>query len=401
MGVLEVWGAMGGLRAHPPTPPPTRTSSPPWVGTRGGPSVWGVANVLCTFCDKATVPLLTITIYTCLHLPKPEKDSTSSTGGSHGCRKHSDPFPSSGQSDLIPCKNDPLTSAATSKSDPPSVTSRIQIQGVRCEPITVPYLSPLVLRKELETVLLHEGDACLTHPTFADHHPILYWNLLWYFSRLRVPSHLPGLCLEVGCVKQAAPAHPSWQGADWQNIYISCLWDNVKYHDELGHPMYVQWQRTHTPSPLMTALVRDRTKIPKSVMQSVLTALHIDDLTSALRLLMAEVRKRPAALRRSRFPTYRDLLFLAAACIPPHHLNLTAFDREYRRAYERGDQPYSRVLQGCDAPPPIAAVFCRRYFSPLSLLLGQPMRGLRVTPRPSDVISGQPMRGLRVTSRPQ
>ena len=48
-------------------------------------------------------------------------------------------------------------------------------------PITVPYLSPLVLRKELENILEQEGDVCLTQSTFVDQHPILYWNMviLW------------------------------------------------------------------------------------------------------------------------------------------------------------------------------------------------------------------------------
>lgn len=344
-------------------------------------------NTKCAFCDKATVPILTITIYSCLHHAKSSTTSSTSTAGSHpGHEEKSDPLtkskcdpatskpsdPLTCRGDLTTCKNDPSNSSSPSKRDyhylKDSVTSQIQRKGVRCEPITVPYLSPLVLRKELETVMGHEGDASLTEPSFTDHHPILYWNLLWYFSRLRVPSHLPGLCLVAGCVKQATPPHPSWQTADWQNVYIRCLWDNAKYHEELGQPMYVQWQETHTPSPLTSALVRERTKIPRSVMQSVITALHVDDLSTALRLLMSEVRKRPSALRRTRFPAYRDLLFLAAACIPTQHLNLTAFDREYRRAFERGDQPYSKLLSRCDVPPPIAAVFCRRYFSQLGLL---------------------------------
>lgn len=54
-------------------------------------------------------------------------------------------------------------------------------QGKRLEPITVPYLSPLVLRKELETMLGHDGDLYLTQPSFPDHHPILYWNMVRVF----------------------------------------------------------------------------------------------------------------------------------------------------------------------------------------------------------------------------
>ena len=63
------------------------------------------------------------------------------------------------------------------------------------EPLTVPYLSPLVLRKEVENVLNNEGDLCLARPEFVDEHPIIYWNLIWYFKRVNLPSHLPGLCL--------------------------------------------------------------------------------------------------------------------------------------------------------------------------------------------------------------
>lgn len=40
------------------------------------------------------------------------------------------------------------------------------------------YLSPLVLRKELENVIVQEGDECLAHDKFMDEHPILYWNLV-------------------------------------------------------------------------------------------------------------------------------------------------------------------------------------------------------------------------------
>ena len=46
------------------------------------------------------------------------------------------------------------------------------------DPITVPYLSPLVLRKELETILDHDGDYCLGKAEFVDEHPIIFWNLV-------------------------------------------------------------------------------------------------------------------------------------------------------------------------------------------------------------------------------
>lgn len=52
------------------------------------------------------------------------------------------------------------------------------------EMIRVPYLSPLVLRKELENVLEGEGDIVLTKPAFIDEHNIIYWNLVCSSSAL-------------------------------------------------------------------------------------------------------------------------------------------------------------------------------------------------------------------------
>ena len=46
------------------------------------------------------------------------------------------------------------------------------------EPVAVPYLSPLVLRKNLESIIESEGNAALAKDTFVDDHPILYWNLV-------------------------------------------------------------------------------------------------------------------------------------------------------------------------------------------------------------------------------
>ena len=62
-------------------------------------------------------------------------------------------------------------------------------------PVTVPYLSPLVLWKELESLLVNEGDQALSSPSVVDQHPIVFWNLVWYFRRLELPSNLPALIL--------------------------------------------------------------------------------------------------------------------------------------------------------------------------------------------------------------
>lgn len=61
--------------------------------------------------------------------------------------------------------------------------------------VTVAYLSPLVLRKELESLLENEGEAVLSQGQLLDNHSIIFWNLVWYFHRLSLPSNLPQLLL--------------------------------------------------------------------------------------------------------------------------------------------------------------------------------------------------------------
>lgn len=61
--------------------------------------------------------------------------------------------------------------------------------------LTVPYLNPLVLRKELENILTQEGDMALIKPNFVEEHRIVYWNLLWLMERIESKTHLPELCL--------------------------------------------------------------------------------------------------------------------------------------------------------------------------------------------------------------
>lgn len=52
-----------------------------------------------------------------------------------------------------------------------------------------------MLRKELESLVENEGSEVLALPELPATHPIIFWNLLWYFQRLRLPSILPCLVL--------------------------------------------------------------------------------------------------------------------------------------------------------------------------------------------------------------
>jgi hypothetical protein len=108
--------------------------------------------------------------------------------------------------------------------------------------ITVPYLSPLVLRKELENLLDTEGDQSLLEPSGVDSHPIIFWNLIWYYERIAVKSYLVGHCLKAASLN-SHKIHPSWSGCDHRNIHFKCRWDNERFFDEVEPPLYTVWKR--------------------------------------------------------------------------------------------------------------------------------------------------------------
>lgn len=74
---------------------------------------------------------------------------------------------------------------ACEKSTVPCLDIQIFVDGKLKEELkitdnlSVPYLNPLVLRKELENILAEEGDSSLRNSKFVDEHPIIYWNLVW------------------------------------------------------------------------------------------------------------------------------------------------------------------------------------------------------------------------------
>lgn len=75
----------------------------------------------------------------------------------------------------------------------PVLSIMVTIKKNENEQYSFPYLNPLVLRKELENILVQHGDNCLCKTNFVDEHPIIYWNLLWYMQRIGVETHLSEL----------------------------------------------------------------------------------------------------------------------------------------------------------------------------------------------------------------
>ena len=74
-------------------------------------------------------------------------------------------------------------------------------------PILINYLSPLVVRKALERLIDNSGgsDEILSSGEMVDEKMDIYWNLVWYFSRLELKTHLSDLLLKSRLLNSSNP----------------------------------------------------------------------------------------------------------------------------------------------------------------------------------------------------
>ena len=82
-----------------------------------------------------------------------------------------------------------------------------------------------------------------------------------------------------------------------------------------------------------------------------------------------QVAQRPAAsssesCHRS---IYREMMFVTLKSFGQDNIDLTAFDREYRRAFDKLPAKYQTLLTPADRPPNAVTVLCRKFFRELKI----------------------------------
>ncbi|KAF9412445.1 hypothetical protein HW555_009048 [Spodoptera exigua] len=206
------------------------------------------------------------------------------------------------------------------------------------ETLSVPYLNPLVLRKEFESILGREGDSCLADSGFVESHPIVYWNLVWFLERANIENHLPDLlCPDFQTKYQSTDMlHDSEKNGGCRVI---CLWEGNTEGDTGGgvalHRAWRERRRQHARSRALQALLltRDQEHAGHTVALAVLNGLLSNDLTDSLSKLAAWRENTSTNKRYHSF--YRDILFLAMAALGEHNIDLIALQREYTRALDQ------------------------------------------------------------------
>ncbi|XP_045545620.1 C-myc promoter-binding protein isoform X2 [Salmo salar] len=259
-----------------------------------------------------------------------------------------------------------LPSRLNEASDPLSVDMEWRLHHP--EPVTVPYLSPLVLWKELESLLENEGDPVITVSAVVDHHPIIYWNLVWSFRRLDLPSNLPGLILTSEHCNRGSTVPRHWMSEDSKHVLIQILWDNLKLHRDLIQPFYILWntQRLNCALldsvgyPLCRPVSEAEHPFGEELLHSVVKSIQRNDVSRPMGQLL-QLLGQSLGVKRQR-SLYRDILFLCLVALGKDNIDIDAFDREYKMAYDHLSPNLVKLTHNCDRPPSTGVMECRKTF---------------------------------------
>ena len=71
--------------------------------------------------------------------------------------------------------------------------------------------------------------------------------------------------------------------------------------------------------------------------------------------------------RKSDRSIYREMMFVTLESFGQDNIDLTAFDREYRRAYDKLPSKYQSMVKPCDRPPTTLTVLCRKIYRDLQI----------------------------------
>ncbi|XP_018427850.1 PREDICTED: DENN domain-containing protein 4B [Nanorana parkeri] len=275
----------------------------------------------CSFCGQHFVPFLNVKI-TDLQRQRSASDGSSevSTDGSAVSRG--------------PVLSDRYQCLVLDEADPsgqcngfPNVQHRAS--DVDSEMVTVAYLCPLVLRKEVESLLENEGSDFLSQPELVNSHPIIYWNLVWFFQRLALPSNLPQLILASKHV-QCPTKMP-----DNTLVSVRLLWDILVQDPDRWPPMYVLW-KLHRNLPTHLQGWRSHSHpFTMEFLEKVLNHIGLFEVHKAISLVLSVLQEQnspPQVLQRG---IYREMLLLTLAALGREHMDIAAFDSKYKAACKK------------------------------------------------------------------
>ncbi|XP_068108536.1 DENN domain-containing protein 4B [Hyperolius riggenbachi] len=306
-------------------------------------------KTVCSFCGQHFVPFLNVKITDLQRQRSASGSSSEEPDGGSGSRG---PVLSDRYQCLV------LDEAETRGHHNGYPNVQHHANDMHSEMVTVAYLCPLVLRKEMESLLENEGSDFLSQSELVDNHPIIYWNLVWYFQRLALPSNLLQLILASKHVQ-----HPT-QVPENPHVSVRLLWDILVQDPDRWPPMYVLW-KLHSNLPTHLHGWRCHSHpFTLEFLEKVLNFIGLFEVHKAISLILTILQDQnspPQVLQRG---IYREMLLLTMAALGKEHMDIAAFDSKYKTACKKlGSSMGKEELRKRRALLPSAkALECRKTF---------------------------------------
>ncbi|VDK42926.1 unnamed protein product [Anisakis simplex] len=283
-------------------------------------------NTCCPFCEFTFVPSLTIKIRT---RSTPVQSSwyypSNFQSSSNNRHNNSNKSPSPSNIDHSPSSD--------------CINTQLSVCFIYVSHSNVPFVSPLVLRRELENLLGNDYLSAISS-SLRHSHPIIYWNVLYYSRRLSLPTHL--------C---------SWIAL---NVHVRCVYDVAEMHSS-NTPLYFA-NPSHHDGLLPTS------ERPLAVWQHVVDSLQQSSILRALQGLLTEYRRVNDGVKiRSHYALFRDIQFTALDRFGSA-VDRDQLDVQYACDFERLPPRILSMLSVEDYPPRLVTRACRKIFLPLDLI---------------------------------
>ncbi|CAI2349882.1 unnamed protein product [Caenorhabditis sp. 36 PRJEB53466] len=233
---------------------------------------------------------------------------------------------------------------------PVSVNTTPEKTSTNEEAFEVAFVSPLVLRRELETILTNDKDA-MKNESLKETHPIVFWNLIYYMRRLALPSHLF-----------------SWIA---ERHHIRCVFDVPSQHEDV-FPLYFM-NPNHDGNPMFgtkaTRFSEDGKETPLYSSWKIVTdSVNKNLLFKAVQTLVNSSRlvKNGTVHVGAHFPIFRDIQF-ASLDLFGRALLRDALDSQYDSESNKLPPKIKEILPMQDHPLSHVTRACRKVFMPLDL----------------------------------
>ncbi|XP_043935672.1 DENN domain-containing protein 4B isoform X2 [Protopterus annectens] len=327
-------------------------------------------NTICPFCSRPFVPFINVEINDLQSRHSSEVSSnTEASSLSSETQKDNVFIPASVQgpvlSDRSSClaldNEDSEANAAICNGCRPFSCG----QGPNSEQVNVPYLSPLVLRKEMESLIENEGDAVLSEPNLVDNHSIIFWNLVWYFERLSLPSNLLQLVIASKHLKHAPHPQVLLSSTIQENspVNVRLLWDVLYPNTDHWPPLYFLW-RIHSNVPTRGHSWKHHNH-PFSLrfLEEIVRYVGLNEVHKSIKLLLDIIAEHPHKVWVHR-SLYHEILFLTLAAIGKDYMDIAVFDKKYKSAYNKlvGSLSKEELKKKRVNPPSTKALDCRKSF---------------------------------------